>query len=486
MNRKDLIKTLSETEEGISEWVLETVKQNGVAVLKTPRICQVSSVSPEIPAETNPDPRLVLGTENKTYKLRVFNVHDKGEGNKVGESFIPLPASYSQQQVTRSVGLLANSAALPDNPLFSFPNPGLKYTRVKIADPEILGCEDLGKRAVSLMEEIQDNVARHPGVEVADMECFIKNESSDLRTGRGIQIGEVGTKVSVVLSLATTKGSRRGEYNVTKTARRLKDLDIPQMIETYAGYALASAEAVRPKSHHGAVTLMGDAVADFFATDTDFSSLPLDLHTSGIWKFQGMSLFDIGGSICREKVPGEGKGEYKIREKPILGDKITIVSDPHIPFATRSSAFSHYDGIPTRKTVLVKDSTLETFHGSQKYHDYLKLSERGLDPTGPLGSLVVSPGTRSVRDLLNDSGPVYIVKAWSAYMPDPFSGNVNLEIRLGSVIEGGIERPIRNALFVGNLFDMMANMHLSSETVSAGSYRGPAAVRFNDVTITGE
>jgi len=180
------------------------------------------------------------------------------------------------------------------------------------------------------------------------------------------------------------------------------------------------------------------------------------------------------------------RGGYKVREKPILGDKITITSDPHMPYATRSSAFSHYDGMPTRKVAIIEDSVLKTFHGPKKFHDYLKLEDRGLDPTGQLGSLIVSPGTRSVQDLFNDSEPVYVVKAWSAYMPDAFSGNINLEIRLGSVIDRGGEYPITNALFVGNLFDMLANMHLSSETVSAGSYRGPAAIRFNDVTITGE
>ncbi len=86
---------------------------------------------------------------------------------------------------------------------------------------------------------------------------------------------------------------------------------------------------------------------------------------------------------------------------------------------------------------------------------------------------------------LMGSRPIYEIVAFSFMNPDAASGNFVAEIKLGYRHDERGSAPIKGGSISGNLFAAFSDAHFSSELFSDGTYDGPAAIRFGELTIGG-
>src|SRR3989344_221199 len=93
----------------------------------------------------------------------------------------------------------------------------------------------------------------------------------------------------------------------------------------------------RPNRFKGQVVLVKDALRDFFAPHLDMN--PMVAHCSARWKHMGISRY---------------KDDEYITNRPIIGDKITLVSNPLVPFNADAETIDE-DGVPGKVTTLIKE-----------------------------------------------------------------------------------------------------------------------------------
>jgi PmbA protein len=179
-------------------------------------------------------------------------------------------------------------------------------------------------------------------------------------------------------------------------------------------------------------------------------------------KFSQLSKWEIGQSIFRGEV---------------TGDPLTVWATRQLPYGTQSNCFDD-EGLPAQRVLLVENNHLKAFTASQRYADYLSLP-----PTGAFGNVELPPGRTAQSDLLSE--PHVEIVSFSWFNPDAITGDFSTEIRLGYVVDGAGRRPFRGGLLIGNVLDALAQVRWSSETEFIGNYLGPAAARFEQLTVAG-
>ena len=105
--------------------------------------------------------------------------------------------------------------------------------------------------------------------------------------------------------------------------------------------------------------------------------------------------------------------------------------------------------------------------------------------TGAFANWEIPAGTTPLDELTRGDGPVLYVRAFSWLTPDGARGNFASEIRVGYLFEKGVRRPIKGGTVSGNVFAALGTARYSKETAFTGDYLGPAAVRFEGLTVAG-
>jgi predicted Zn-dependent protease len=129
---------------------------------------------------------------------------------------------------------------------------------------------------------------------------------------------------------------------------------------------------------------------------------------------------------------------------------------------------------------LIEGNSFSHPWATKQFADYLKVPA-----TGAFGNWELPAGTTPLADLLRGDGPVLHVRAFSWLTPDTARGNFGTEIRVGYWYEKGSRRPVKGGTVSGNVFAALGTARYSKETVFLGDYLGPAAVRFEGLTVAG-
>lgn len=445
-----------------SDWQINTEAGRTVAFNLIPRI-HIPGKEPRL----NPQPKEVLLGDLEKVKLTLYDRH----GESIGSSAKELTSS-SETYLQETISELLENAHSQNNPLYKLTEAGLEYEDVEIADPKITS-SDLAalKRSVLSLRDAMLEEADEEGVELSNIEVYLRDTESRLLTSRGIDLSQPATEVHAEFCILARDGDEVAEYTAALRGRRLVFVVPEVIVPRYASYARDLCRAVKPKEHEGVVVITGDAVVDFFAPQTLFGSTPFRHHLLGDNVYAGASIFEIGKRIC---------DEFK-------GERITLISDPRFSYEFGSTSFSPVDGVPMHKEVLIDQGVIRTFLTSKQMFDYLGLAEKGLRPTGPMSNaLIIGANELSESDLLEGDSPIYVVKAFSAFTPNDESGDFACEIRLGEVIDGGTRYPISGGLLIGNYFEALKHAYFSQEIANMGSYAGPVAVRFESLKVSGE
>ena len=400
----------------------------------------------------------------EAYEVELFNDHEVDGQPMRGSAVIPL----GREDLDRLPAILDDGVAmarLVQNPPWTLAEP-TRYPDVALADASFVDPADAVREARQAAEQIRELVAAAgAGVRLSAAELFLTAVDEELVNSRGLEASSTSTRVLSELNLLAD-GDEESEFFHQGEARRLGDLDLPQMVDEAAGHARDATRAHPARTRLGPVVLTDIAADQVFAASVLGSSSPYLTQTSASAAYARLSRFEIGEPV--------------FLGQPHTGDPFTLRSNALRPFSVLSYRFDP-DGLPAQDVLIIEDGVLRARTATQRYAQYL-----GLPATGQPGLAEIAPGPTSMADLLQGEPSVYQVVAFSAPNVDAVTGNFGMEIRLGYEIGPDGTRPIKGGSVTGNLFEAMAAARFSSETAQFPSFAGPRAIRFEALQVAGE
>jgi len=297
---------------------------------------------------------------------------------------------------------------------------------------------------------------KHPSLRMTAAEWHAESVETNLVNSLGQEGTQRATNFNVEWVLVSGERDDRVEGFHERRLRRLADLPMEEDFEELARRTLDRQRAGAAPAWDGPVVVRGTTLATYI------DSGPIRFLGSAANRYAKMSRWEIG----QEVAAADGRG-----------DRLTLWANRILPYGTHSCRFDD-EGIPGQRLLLIRDNRLEAFSASQRYAEYLRLPA-----TGEFGDIELPPGSTAASDLLK---PPYVeITTFSWFNPDPVTGDFASEIRLGYVVENGVQRPFRGGLLIGNLMESLARARWSRETGFFGNYLGPAVGRFEGLNVAG-
>jgi predicted Zn-dependent protease len=368
-----------------------------------------------------------------------------------------LASDLAEGRLAARLGEGVTMARLTDNPPFGLPDASLGgYPEVVTLDPQL--ASDPETALLDALARVRGAVDNWGNVRLSSVELYATRSSRSLRNSRGLASTGKGTRVFLDFVLIAQEEGKEAEFHAELTRRRVSDLMIESAIDSYAAYARHLLLARTPATHSGPVILTGDALLGFFE--------PIIFHASGEAAFTNVSRFKTGNIVTNAEPSG---------------DRLTVASDATRPWGIKTAAFDG-EGSPGQRVTLIQDGVFVQHWAGMRYATYL-----GIPPTGEFANLTIAPGRWPLDELRSTSGePIYEIVAFSFLNPDPISGDFTVEIKLGYRHDATGSHPIKGGSLSGNVFTAFSRAQLSAQTYSDGWYFGPAAIRFADLTISGD
>jgi len=168
------------------------------------------------------------------------------------------------------------------------------------------------------------------------------------------------------------------------------------------------------------------------------------------------------------------KGESPLRDRvgeQVLAPTLTIIDDPHQPFAPGARSIDD-DGVPTQRQTLFENGVLQRF--------LYDLDTAGLAKTEPTGNngctpnnLVVQPGTQPSAELLKSIDDGLFIRGLIGFgQSNVMNGDVSANVGLGFRIKNGeIVGRVKDTMIAGNLYELLAkNVVLSADLDYTGCF----------------
>ncbi len=457
------IKEIVAKTDGLAGWYLRRTETEATTVIRLPGI--YTTREGKVIRQPNPHPREVITAPSEEVWVTVYCGHTADGNDYIGEAVGQFVSDDEAAVGETLAGLIAAARTQPNKP-YPLVDKTAVYPQVELADHELLELSPpaLLARVQRFSEAVLATAAPEFGIEVSNLEVFVKQTRNRIETGSGIALEYPSTMADAEICFIARFGDKVAEHTARPHARRLRDLDPDVLATKGADHARGIAQAGPPPQHAGPVVLAGDAAHDFMLLEAQ----PLSWHCNGRAVYEKMSRYV--------------KGKPATGDKPLAGDAVTIFSDPLVPFGPGSRIEG--DAQPARRVCLLKDSCYDEVLGGLRYYHYLGLLGQGAQPSGPAGNTVVSAGPHRTAELLGP-GRTIVVRSFSDFHTDPTSGDFASEIRLGEVREEGVAKSFKGGLLIGNWFDALADIKLSRETMAQDGYYGPSTIRVGNLQVAG-
>ena len=178
-------------------------------------------------------------------------------------------------------------------------------------------------------------------------------------------------------------------------------------------------------------------------------------------KYQHANKFEIGDHVQGEDVSGT---------------HLNLKLVPYYENAMASRAFDE-DGVILKEVELVKDGVALNRFGDYRFGYYLNEKR----PTGRLPITVVTPGTKSFKEMASE--PYVRCVSFSGMQLEPNSGFFGGEVRLGFYFDGEKEIPVTGFSISGNINEAKGKIVYSSDEVTLNNYHGPKYLEIKDMKI---
>lgn len=461
----DKIKTIVSKTDGLAGWLLRRVETDATTVIRLPGI--YTAEYGKFVRHDNPRPREVINAPGEEVWVTVWARHGKDGAEYLGEASGQFVSDEEAVVRATLASLLAAARTQPNKP-YALADESMSYPEVELADPKLIDATrpELIERAQWFSDEVLKAAAAETGVDVSNLEIFIRRYRTRLETGAGIRVDFNTTRADAEVCFIARLDDKVAEHTARPHARRFEDLDPKRLVATSAAIARGIAQAGPPPQYEGPVVVAGEAAHDFMG----LGSQPLAFHCSARSVYEKMSRYK--------------KDESVNGELPVTGDAVTVFSDPLVPFGPNSQIVTQGDATPVRRVALLRNGRYDELLGGLRYYDYLGLPAQGVKPSGAPGNTVVPAGKTKTADLL-DAGKVVVVRAFSDFRADDASGDFASEIRLGEIRENGKVTLFKGGLLIGNWFTALTDIRLSAETTALDGYYGPAAIRVGSLQVAG-
>jgi PmbA protein len=176
--------------------------------------------------------------------------------------------------------------------------------------------------------------------------------------------------------------------------------------------------------------------------------------------------------------------------KQVASEQISMFDDPHMPGPGGSVGWDA-EGTPTRRIDFVKDGILQCFAYDLKTAYRYDQKSTGSAVRGGTSGLpgighhnFVVDGKRSTVD---DTRVLYVNNLIGAHTANPLSGDFSVELSNAFWMEDGeFQKPVRSAMFSGNIFDLHNGIAgMSEKTRTIGSLVLPS-IKINNQHIIGK
>ena len=427
----DAIRAALAKDRRLTAWQLRSVHERGI---------QTYLAKDQLEAERR--------TDGETHTVSVFVKN----GDSVGRANVTLGAGDAQS-VQKRIDEAVYMAGLGGDAPWALPAAG-SAPRVQVFDAALSGEQGIATSR-DFVAAWRSAVKAQSGARPSSMELFCGEIDTAQENSSGFLARSQNTRVSL-LTLLLANGERAAERISWEERRRATDLDVPGIVTRVAEEARDLTSAKMPPSGQVPVIIDAQEIGGFLA--------PVQANSGADSLYRKSSRFELGKAL-----PIEMKG----------GEPFTVYSNAVAPYGLSSYAFDD-DGVPGQRVALIENGSFAHPWATKQFADYLKVPA-----TGAFGNWELPAGKTPLDQLTREGGPVLYVRAFSWLTPDAARGNFGTEIRVGYWYENGTRRPIKGGTVSGNVFAALGTARYSKETVFLGDYLGPAAVRFEGLTVAG-
>jgi PmbA protein len=372
------------------------------------------------------------------------------KNNSVGFSYTTLLSDFLIKK-TVDKALSVSKIKEPDKYFKGFPEPKTPTKVDGIYDTNISNltydeAKNISTQIIQSAEALHENITATFGIFESSTHGFSILNSND------VNVESIGTKVSAGLRTLYDDGLGSSNGLAFQNSRHLKRIDAESIGERSANMALMSRNPRKIKSQRTSIMLDPDAVAGLF---------------------QGVLINAFYGDIV------EKKGSYlygKIGDK-IASDKLTIIDDGAL-FDGCNSAPIDLEGVPTKRKTLIHKGVLNgylydkytadtvgvestgnavRFGGFGPYRDS---RGRGYRYTPKIGctNFIIEKGEKSREKMIDEIDDGFII-TFAVGGGSITSGDYSSDARNVFRVENGeITYPIRQAVFTGNIKDLLLNI----------------------------
>jgi len=298
---------------------------------------------------------------------------------------------------------------------------------------------------------------------------------------RGLEAGYRGTQCSAgLIAVAEAKAEAKAKVFPGKGSKeiqlgadfaikkRFRELHFSQLAENAARRAVSLLGARRLRTQMASVVFEPLVVSSF-----------LELIASG-----------LGADFVQKK-----KSPFARRRGKRISNKIVnIIDDGTLPGGVATSPFDD-EGVPRKKTVLVKDGILSTFlyDSYTARRDKLESSGNAFRssfkalPSVAFTNFFLEKGRTKREELIasTDKG-LYVIETMGMHTADPVSGDFSVGVSGLWIERGKFSFPVHAVTIAGNLLDVLNSVDAIGDDLKFYGSLGSPTIRISNLLISGE
>ncbi|MCF2141101.1 MAG: TldD/PmbA family protein [Candidatus Lokiarchaeota archaeon] len=400
---------------------------------------------------------------NLSYFIRVFQDID---ANSMGVGSINLNAT-SPSQIQKAIQQAKALTQFNIEPKYDLVSPGKSY-----ADP-ITYDKNIWEDPVSFLEskgkEIQQNLREIIPAKTTSGHFRYFRKQKMLINSNGFKKLKKSSNFSYEFSFKAEKEGKIAEYWPRGYVKLARDLNFDQLVPEWATRAKDALNAQPPQKNE-----MIDVI---FAPELVRKGL---LTTVG---------YAASARAFYEKL-----SKFHC-QKQVAVNFFTLIDDGLIEGGLNTSAWDS-EGNPKQRTVIINKGIMEHYLFDQKYATLLNRKSTGNAQLKPkrggsisieINNLVVEPGKRQLREIVEDCRRAILVINFPWLHPNAISGDFGASIDNAYMIENGqLTTPIRGGIISGNFYEMLNNIdEVSKETRLVMNAKVPY-IKFKGLRLSSE
>lgn len=317
---------------------------------------------------------------------------------------------------------------------------------------------DISEKIISSFGDVDGRIVIDRGaVHASSSEYFVINSN-------GVDYSAKSTCISSECEVALKNSS--GSAFTASTY--FDNFDIDSMVSRASMFALKGIGRKNVKSAVQTVVLDADVIESIFG-HTLYPSLN-------------------GDRVQKDKSMLEGKVDS------VVGNEcLDICDDGRLERGLSSSPFDR-DGVASSRTEIISSGVLKNF-----MYDYVTAAREGKESTGNASgdfnrissisptNFIVKPSAKSFDNLVSEvKDGLLIYNVLGAHTANPITGDFSLAIGKGfKIVDGSVAYPVKNAMLVGNVFDLIKNVSSIAGDVRQSGHLVSPSVSFSGQKIVG-